>query len=121
MSGVETCALTMATTLHQAPGPNGTVIPVASTVPLGSSVYDSSTVRPEEHTSELQSHFTHDFCIIVTCNTGTNNVNLLSSQAVTLAAGLVPDSNATRALAAGGCPFQAVYSGDSNYNGSFFF
>src|SRR5260370_25317077 len=101
MSGVETCALTMATTLHQAPGPNGTVIPVASTVPLGSSVYDSSTVGPkvgsltitgsviynrsDEHTSELQSHY--------------NNVLRLLLE--NIAAGLVPDSNATGALTSG--------------------
>src|SRR5258707_4061813 len=103
---------------HQAPGPNGTVIPVASTVPLGSSVYDSSTVGPkrsDEDTSDLQ---THNFFENGIFTAKTNNVNLLSSQTVTLAADLVPDSTATGALVAGDYAFQAVYSGDSNYNGS---
>src|SRR5258707_147209 len=61
---------------------------------------------------------TYNFFSNGTCTAGTNNVNLLSSQAVTLAAGLVPDSNATAALATGDYAFHADYSGDPNYNGS---
>ena len=110
---------TAATTLHLAPGPNGAVIPVASTVPLGSSVYDSSTVGPKVGSLTITGSVIYNFFSNGTCTAGTNNVNLLSSQTVTLAAGLVPDSNATGALvAAGNYAFQAVYSGDSNYIGA---
>ena len=110
---------TAATTLHLAPGPNGTVIPVASTVPLGSSVYDSSTVGPKVGSLTITGMVIYNFFSNGTCTAGTNNINLLSSQTVTLAAGLVPDSNATGALvAAGNYAFQAVYSGDSNYIGA---
>jgi hypothetical protein len=92
---------------------------VASTVPLGSSVYDSSTVGPEVGSLTITGMVTYNFFNNGTCTAGTNNVNLLSSQTVTLAAGLVPDSNATGALvAAGNYAFQAIYSGDSNYIGA---
>ena len=41
-----------------------------------------------------------------------------TDQTVTLSGGLVPDSAATAALAAGSYSYIAVYSGDSNYTGS---
>src|SRR5260221_133632 len=53
-----------------------------------------------------------------TCTAGTNNVNLLNSQAVILAAGVAGVQTWTGAMASGDYAFQAVYSGDSNYNGS---
>src|SRR5262249_8878542 len=41
-----------------------------------------------------------------------------SGETVTMSGGLVPDSSETAALQAGSYSYQAVYSGDGNYNGS---
>jgi hypothetical protein len=100
------------TTLRNASG--GATIAVGSSLPLNTSVYDTSAVTPSPSAFTPQGSVTYSFYANSTCTgtpTSTQSVTLLSS-------GTVPDASASGALSAGSYAFQAAYSGDSNYSGS---
>src|SRR5262249_59121111 len=77
---------------------------------LGESVHDTATVTGTPFTPT--GTVTYEFFMTLD-GTGAH-----TDQTVTLVAGAVPNSADTAALAAGAYSYVAVYSGDSNYNGS---
>ena len=79
----------------------------------GASAEDTATVGPEQGSQVITGTVTYKF-YSGNCSSGT----LVSTQTVTMAGGLVPNSAATGALTAGSYAFQATYSGDANYSGS---
>src|SRR5258708_11944332 len=107
---------TAATTWQQAPGPNGYNEPAATEISTLSLLDDRPILGPEVDSKVISGMVTYNFFNNGTCTAGTNNVNLLSSQTVSLAAGLVPYSIATGTLASGDYAFQVVYCGYSYYN-----
>lgn len=102
---------TTATTLHN--NADNSTIAVGSTVPLGTSVYDSATVGDQVGSLVITGTVTYSFF-----NNGSCNAPAASTQTVTMSGGTVPNSSATGALSAGSYAFQAVYNGDANYGTS---
>jgi hypothetical protein len=94
----------------------GAAVPLNGSVPIGTSVHDTATVGTQVNGFVISGTVTYHFYNSIDC-TG-NEFGSPWPQAVLLAGGLVPDSQSTGPLGAGSYSFQAVYSGDSNYNGS---
>ena len=86
--------------------------PWSGTEVTGASAYDTSTVTAINGIQPTGSS-TYSFFSNGTC-AGTAT----STQTVTLAGGVVPNSDTQGPLAAGSYSFQAVYSGDANYAAS---
>ena len=85
--------------------------PVTGT--LGEQVYDTATVSGTPFTPT--GTVTYDF--YNTANPVYGTTSPISTQTVTLSAGLVPNSATTPALTAGSYSFIGVYGGDNNYAG----
>ena len=103
---------TISTALKNVSG--NTTITDSSTVPLGTSVYDTTTLTPSASSPIPTGTVTYSFFDNATCYS-----TAASTQKVTLNSnGTVPNSSDTAALAAGSYAFQATYSGDTNYTGS---
>src|SRR5262249_18146909 len=88
----------------------------APTGALGESVYDTATVSVPPGGFTPTGTVTYNFYNTTTPIFGTTVP--VTTQTVTLSGGLVPNSNVTGALIAGGYSYIAVYSGDANYAGS---
>ena len=89
-------------------------IPDSSTVPAGTSVYDTATLTPSASSPVPTGTVAYSFYDNGTCTSPPH-----ATQTVTLNSnGTVPDSSETAALAAGSYSYEAFYSGDSNYAGS---
>ena len=90
-------------------------------IALGTSVHDTATVGPQVNGFVIGGSVTYHFFASTTC-APTSEITSLNAktwpQSQTVSAGLVPNSQSTGPLAAGDYGFQAVYSGDGNYNTS---
>ena len=82
---------------------------------LGESVYDTATVTGTPSFTPTGT-VTYNFYNTAAPVLGTTTP--VTTETVTMTGGTVPNSSATAALAAGSYSYIAVYSGDSNYNGS---
>ena len=92
---------------------SGATVDVANPAALGSKVHDTATVTASPFTAT--GTVTYQLYSGLTCASG-NKIG--SAQQVALSSGSVPDSAETAALQAGSYGYQAIYSGDGNYNGS---
>ena len=86
---------------------------VGGPLPLGSSVFDTSTVTPTPGTITPTGSVAYTFFTNGAC-TGTGT----AAGGGTLASGVPPNSNTQGPLTAGSYSFRAVYSGDANFAGS---
>ncbi len=86
---------------------------VAGPLPLGSSVFDSSTVTPTPAAFTPTGSVAYTFFTSVDCTTGGT-----PAEGGVLVGGVPPNSSTKGPLAAGSYSFQAIYSGDANFAGS---
>ena len=108
---VNTAASSTATELHN--NANESVIPLSSSVPLGTNVHDKATVTEANTAFDPTGDVTFTFFTNNTCagqNTGKSQVALVS--------GVAHPSQASGALAAGDYGFRAHYNGDANFDAS---
>ena len=88
-------------------------VPIASPIPLGTSVHDTATISGQVSALPATGTLTYEFFTTID-GTGPH-----TDQVITLNPdGSVPDSDLHGPLAAGAYSFIALYSGDSNYAGS---
>jgi uncharacterized repeat protein (TIGR01451 family) len=92
---------------------DGTTVDAAHPAALGSKVHDTATVTASPFTAT--GSVTYHLFTGLDCQAG-NEIG--TGEQVSLSGGAVPDSSETSALTAGSYSYQAVYSGDGNYNGS---
>ncbi len=92
---------------------NHVVIPYPYNVPLGTSVYDTSTIAGQVAGLPASGTVTYEFYSTID-GTGPNTDEVVNLNPD----GTVPDSALNGPLAAGAYSFVAVYSGDGNYLGS---
>src|SRR5439155_10554846 len=103
-----------ATTVDTTVIDDGTGLPWNGTATTGASAHDSATVTGQQTGFPAGGTVIYSFF-----NNGSCSGTATTTQTVTLdAAGAVPDSNTTGALAGGSHAFQASYSGDGNYDPS---
>jgi hypothetical protein len=111
---VAQASTTTATTVRNAAPPNPE-ISANSSVPLGSSVFDSSTVAGQVDGQVPGGSVTYTLFPNSACTTGTGSP---AGGGPLDVLGVPPDSDIQGPLGAGSYSFEAVYSGDSNYTGS---
>lgn len=99
------------------------VVPDGSAVALGTIMHDTATVTPTLPTYPTPTGFVrYEFFAGGECSEDedgdplTPDADALWFQTVEIANGVVPESQATAALAAGSYSFHAVYLGDGNYD-----
>src|SRR5207247_625294 len=100
-----------ATELHN--NANEAVIPVSSSVPLGTNVHDKASVSDSVSGVDPTGNVTFTFFTNGTCD-GAG----VDKGTITLVSGVAHPSQASGALAAGDYSFQAQYNGDNNFSGS---
>ncbi len=83
-----------------------------STVPVGTAVHDAAFVGTEVDSKVIGGTVTYNFFSNGTCANATT-----SGETVTMSGGTVPEST-PQTPGPGSYSYQAVYSGDANYNGS---
>jgi hypothetical protein len=102
----------------------GAAVALGGTVPLGTSVHDTATINGQAAGLPASMTVTYHFFYSASANPNcaTGEVSSLNSKTwpqdvAVNADGTVPTSQSTGSLAAGYYSFDAVYSGDNNYNG----
>ena len=108
---VNTAASTTVTELHN--NASEAVIPLGSSVALGTNVHDKATVTSANDSFPITGTVTFTFFSNGTC-TGAGT----GKGTVALVAGVAHPSDASGALAAGDYSFRATYNGDGNFTGS---
>jgi Bacterial Ig-like domain (group 3) len=118
-SACEPFSVTKATTQAATQVENqATNAPPIGTEVTGASFFDTATVSGQQASFVPTGTVTYNFFTNGSC-TAPAVANGTFPQTVTLTStGAVPQSNFTGPLAAGSYSFQAIYSGDTNYNGS---
>ncbi|HEV2414630.1 MAG TPA: Ig-like domain repeat protein, partial [Candidatus Dormibacteraeota bacterium] len=88
-------------------------VPLNGTIGQGDTVHDTATVGTQIGSFVISGTVTYNFFLNNTCT-----APAASSQTVTISGGKVPNSASNGPIASGAYSYQAVYSGDNNYNGS---